>query len=50
MTGVLKDYRGSGEGFDPADDDYYEEIDRRMAEQFPKSLDKPPKKWQPKPP
>ena len=23
------------EGFDPADDDYYEEIDRRMAEQFP---------------
>ena len=24
-----------GEGFDPADDDYYEEIDRRMAEIFP---------------
>ena len=23
------------EGFDPADDDYYQEIDRRMAEQFP---------------
>ena len=26
------------EGFDPADDDYYEEIDRRMAEQFPKKF------------
>ena len=28
------------EGFDPADDDYYEEIDRRMAEQFPKKFGK----------
>jgi len=27
-----------GEGFDPADDDYYEEIDRRMAEIFPKKF------------
>jgi hypothetical protein len=24
-----------GEGFDPADDDYYEEINRRMADNFP---------------
>jgi len=28
------------EGFDPADDDYYEEIDRRMAEQFPSKFGK----------
>lgn len=28
------------EGFDPADDDYYEEIDRRMAEQFPNKFGK----------
>ena len=26
------------EGFDPSDDDYYKEIDRRMAEQFPKKF------------
>ena len=26
------------EGFDPADDDYYQEIDRRMANQFPNKL------------
>lgn len=28
------------EGFDPADDDYYQEIDRRMAEQFPSKFGK----------
>ena len=28
------------EGFDPADDDYYEEIDRRMADQFPNKFGK----------
>jgi hypothetical protein len=28
------------EGFDPADDDYYQEVDRRMAEQFPKKFGK----------
>lgn len=28
------------EGFDPADDDYYQEIDRRMAEQFPNKFGK----------
>ena len=28
------------EGFDPADDEYYEEIDRRMAEQFPNKFGK----------
>lgn len=33
-----------GEGFDPADDDYYEEIDRRMAEIFPKKFGQATKK------
>jgi len=29
------------EGYDPEDDDYYEEIDRRMAEQFPQKFSQP---------
>lgn len=37
MTAVAVEIDGQvqEEGFDPADDDYYEEIDRRMAQQFP---------------
>jgi hypothetical protein len=42
MTAVALEIDGQvqEEGFDPADDDYYQEIDRRMAKQFPSKFGK----------
>jgi hypothetical protein len=41
------DYELKNEGFDPSDDEFYGEIDRRMREQFPHKFQAAPVEEQP---